>query len=92
MPVGTIIAAIFTSKLKVAVIWVILFGSCLQVTGFALLGTLPITTSIPPRIYGFQVLAGIGGGMSYALLYLLIPHVVEQRSDHGKLLSQTSLF
>ncbi|KAM7213832.1 Major facilitator superfamily domain containing protein [Rhypophila decipiens] len=81
MPVGTIFAAGITNKGKLPVIFVIFAGSCLQVIGFALLGTLPITTDIPSQIYAFQVLAGFGGGMSYTLLYLLIPQTVELRDQ-----------
>lgn len=82
-PVGTGIAAGFATKLKVPPIFIILTGSILQVIGFALLGTLPITTDLLPRTYGYEVIAGFGCGMNLALLFVMIPQVVELR-DQGR--------
>lgn len=82
-PVGTGTAAGIATKFKVPPIFVILTGSILQVIGFALLGTLPATTDILPRTYGYEVIAGFGCGMNLVLLFVIIPQVVELR-DQGR--------
>lgn len=83
MPIGAAIAAVFTNKLKIAAIWVIMGGACLEIVGFALLGTLLDSLNIPPRIYGFRIIAGIGCGCNYTLLFLIVPQAL-QLEDHGK--------
>lgn len=83
MPVGTVISAILTTRLHVAPIWVIMGGACLQTLGFALLGTLPVSLDIPSRTYGFEMLSGIGCGINYTLVFLLIPYCLQVR-DHGE--------
>lgn len=81
-PVGTGVAASVAGRLKISPIYIILAGALLQVVGFALLRTLPITTELLPRTYGFEIIAGFGCGMNLALLFVVIPGVVEAR-DQG---------
>ncbi|KAI1409179.1 putative multidrug resistance protein fnx1 [Hypoxylon sp. FL1857] len=76
-PFGTGVASGIGNRLKVPAIYIVLAGACFQVIGFALLGTLPATLDIPPRIYGFEILAGFGCGMNFTPLFLAIPQVVE---------------
>lgn len=83
IPVSSIVASTLAGKLKVPPLYLLLVGSCFQVLGFALLGTLPSTLEIPARIYGFEILAGWGCGINFALLFILIPWVNDKR-DHGK--------
>ncbi|KAI1638591.1 putative multidrug resistance protein fnx1 [Biscogniauxia mediterranea] len=79
IPISSIFASILAGKLKIPPLYIIIAGSCLQVIGFALLGTLPLTLEIPARIYGCQVIAGWGCGMNFALLFVMIPFVNETR-------------
>lgn len=81
--VGIIAASVIAGRLKVPPMFVILAGSCLQIIGFALLGTLPVTLQVPPRIYGYQIIAGLGCGMSVPLFFVMVPFVVEPR-DKGR--------
>ncbi|XXG96499.1 hypothetical protein Hte_002782 [Hypoxylon texense] len=80
-PVGTGIAASVAGRLKVPPIYIIIIGALFQVIGFTLLGTLPTTTEFLPRIYGFEIIAGFGCGMNLALLFVIIPGVVEARDQ-----------
>lgn len=80
-PVGTGVAASVAGRLKISPIYIILAGALLQVVGFALLRTLPITTELLPRTYGFEIIAGFGCGMNLALLFVVIPGVVEARDQ-----------
>lgn len=79
IPVGTIFASTIAGKLKVPPLYLILTGSCLQIIGFALLGTLPSSLEIPKQMYGFEFLAGWGCGMNFTLLFVMIPFVNENR-------------
>lgn len=83
VPVGTGLASGIANKFRVPAIYIIIAGSCVQVIGFALLATLPVTLYIPSRIYGFEFIAGFGCGMNFTPLFLLIPPVVSSR-DQGK--------
>ena len=83
MPIGTVLASTIAGRLKVPPLYLILSGSCLQVIGFALMGTLPTSLDMPKRIYAFQVIAGLGCGMNFTLLFVMIPFIVEKRY-HGK--------
>ncbi|KAF2971311.1 hypothetical protein GQX73_g2265 [Xylaria multiplex] len=65
-PVGTGLAAMVAGKFAIPPVWLILFGSLLQAAGFAILGTLPSTLSIPSRVYGAEILAGFAVAMGAA--------------------------
>ncbi|KAI1131717.1 MFS multidrug transporter-like protein [Nemania abortiva] len=78
-PVGTAVAASIAGRLKIAPIWILVTGAILQVIGFALLSTLPLTLHLLPRTYGFEIIAGFGCGMNLALSFVLAPSVVEVR-------------
>jgi hypothetical protein len=80
-PVGTAIAASITMRFKVPPVYTILLGSCLQVIGFALLGTLPLSLDIPHQMYGYEIIAGFGVGMNFAFLFLIIPQTAEPRDQ-----------
>lgn len=84
-PLGTGFAAKVSGQFKIPPIWIILTGAILQVIGFALLGTLPITTELLPRTYGFEIISGFGCGMNLALLFVIVPQVAEKR-DRGRLI------
>ncbi|KAF1952250.1 MFS general substrate transporter, partial [Byssothecium circinans] len=58
------------SKQKVSVVNVLLYNAVLQITGVALLSTLPNTTEWPRRAYGYMVPAGLGMGGGFAMLSL----------------------
>ncbi|KAI1113663.1 putative multidrug resistance protein fnx1 [Nemania sp. NC0429] len=77
VPFGTGIGPGVARKLKIPAIFIIMAGSVLQVIGFTLLGTLPDTLTIPHRMYGFDVIAGFGCGMSFTPLFLVITRAVD---------------
>ncbi|KAK6854951.1 MFS general substrate transporter [Apiospora arundinis] len=79
IPVATIFASAIAGKLKVPLMYIFIAGSCFQIVGFALLGTLPFTPQVPARLYGYEILAGWGAGMNFSLLSIAIPLVNEDR-------------
>lgn len=72
-PVDSVGSANIVSKFRVPGVYLVLAGAVLQVIGYALLSTLDESTAIQPAIYGYQVLCGVGSGISYQVLYLLVP-------------------
>lgn len=82
-PLGAIFSAKVGGKLQVPGLFLAMFGAAIQVVGFALLSTLPSSTHIDPAIYGYEVLCGVGTGMTYQILYLMVPFTVDDR-DKGK--------
>ncbi|KAM7191826.1 Major facilitator superfamily domain containing protein [Rhypophila sp. PSN 637] len=77
-PVGMIGASFLGSKVKVPAIHLVMFGTVLQIVGCALLGTQSTMVEISATVYGSQVVAGMGCGMTYQMFYLLIPFTVAE--------------
>lgn len=67
---------------------VVLLSSVLQTIGFALPASVPVSTSIPARVYGFQVIAGFGCGINISTLLLLVPLVIDYRDKGNFMISQ----
>lgn len=82
---GTVLSGRVAGKAKIPAIYIVLFGAVLQVIGFALLGTLHETGGIEPATYGYMVLGGMGCGISYSTMILIVPFAAEKR-DGGKCL------
>lgn len=84
-PIGSIVASTLAGKKKVPPIYLLLVSAVLQVIGFALLATLPVSTHLAHRTYGYQVIAGLGCGISLSTHLLLVPFVVEfgDKGMHG---------
>lgn len=80
---GTILSAAVAKRTKVPTMYSVLLGALLQIVGYALLATSGSFISIPPGVYAYQVIAGLGCGISFQALILNIPLVAEKR-DHGQ--------
>ncbi|KAF2449395.1 MFS general substrate transporter [Karstenula rhodostoma CBS 690.94] len=78
-PLGSAFSALVAGKLKVPVIYPVLFAGTLQTVGLALLASLPESSRIVPRAYGFQIIAGFGCGINILTLLLIVPFVVGSR-------------
>ena len=83
-PIGSAFSSIVAGKLKIPAIYMVFLSGILQTIGFALLASLPESSHIPARTYGYQVIAGFGCGINISTLLLMIPFVVEVR-DKGTL-------
>ncbi|KAK4208331.1 MFS general substrate transporter [Rhypophila decipiens] len=81
-PISSILTAGIAKK-GVPPIYIVLFVSCLQVIGFALLGSLSTSTddirTIGSAQYGYQVIAGFGCGSNISLLGLMTPFSVKEK-------------
>lgn len=80
--VGTVLAGAVAGKAKIPPIYLMLGGSAIQVVSFALLSTLPTTTSVTNAEYGYEAVYGFGVGVSLACLFVMMPFTVEVR-DKG---------
>ncbi|KAK8039562.1 hypothetical protein PG993_007973 [Apiospora rasikravindrae] len=79
---GIILSANVAKRSKVPTIYSVMVGALLQIVGYALLATGGSYVHIPSAVYGYQVIAGLGCGISFQTLILNIPHVAEKR-DHA---------
>ncbi|KAF2798438.1 MFS general substrate transporter [Melanomma pulvis-pyrius CBS 109.77] len=79
-PISSIITALVAKK-GVPPIYLVLGASCLQIIGFALLGSLPASTTISKAQYGYQVIAGLGCGTNISLLTLMTPFSVSEQDN-----------
>lgn len=83
---GSAVANVLCSRKHIPPIYFLLFGGILHVIGLACLSTLPTTGEYPAAGYGYEVLAGAGVGITFGILILTTPFVVEAR-DLGKQLA-----
>ncbi|KAJ5672271.1 hypothetical protein N7507_001398 [Penicillium longicatenatum] len=77
---GSALSGGLTTKGRVPPFLVLLFATTLQVLGVGLLFSVPIDTTIPARIYGYEVLAGLGTGLSLTTLLSVTPFLVERHA------------
>ncbi|KAH7303218.1 major facilitator superfamily domain-containing protein, partial [Stachybotrys elegans] len=70
---GTVTCSILNGKPKVPPIYCGLFGAMMQVVGYALLSTSAGAGQIPPQVYVYQVIAGLGTGAVYQTVVILVP-------------------
>ncbi|KAF1951063.1 MFS multidrug transporter-like protein [Byssothecium circinans] len=78
-PIGSAFSSIWAKKFKTPAIFIVLVAGMLQTVGFALLASLPATSQVVSRAYGFQVIAGFGCGINISTLILIVPFLVEYR-------------
>ncbi|MCJ1380726.1 hypothetical protein MMC17_003834 [Xylographa soralifera] len=76
---GAFVANIAGAKGKIAPIDVLFVGALFQVLGLALLSTLTTSASFPAAGYGYEVLAGMGIGLTFGILVLATPFIAEPR-------------
>lgn len=76
---GSVAVNVVAVKARIAPIFLVLAGSCLEVVGVTLLSHLPEDGTFTSAIYGYQVIAGFGIGCMFGILAVLPPHLVENR-------------
>lgn len=81
-PIGSAISAWIAGKLKVPPLYLVICASGMQVIGFALLSTVPYSSDVTARQYGYEIIAGLGCGTNISLLVLMTPFSVAKR-DKG---------
>jgi MFS family permease len=79
VPFGVMVGAGICKKAKLPIVYAIMLGSILQVIGFSLLSSTPHTKEIFMGQYGYQIIAGLGTGMTTGCLLVIMPFTVEER-------------
>jgi len=83
-PLGSALSGYLVSKAKVPPFYLFLVAAVLQIIGLALMGTLSVTSSAVPRAqYGYQVILGLGIGLTLSSLLIAAPTVIESK-DTGE--------
>ena len=88
---GSAVANVLCSKKHIPPVYFLLFGGILHVIGLACLSTLPTNGTFHAAGYGYEVLAGAGVGITFGILILTTPFVVEAR-DLGQSLATQRKF
>jgi hypothetical protein len=68
--VGSVLGAA-ASKNRNNTFWTLLVASCLLIVGSGLLSTIPDSLKIPIKQYGFEVILGVGVGMTYSTVTVM---------------------
>ncbi|KAL4981982.1 MFS general substrate transporter [Aspergillus falconensis] len=77
-PIGSLVSNIIFTRRRVP-IPLLFVGATFQVLGLALLVSEPVRESLPGRLYGYEVLAGFGVGVTFGTLVTITPSSVEPR-------------
>lgn len=85
-PIGSASSSMMAKRLKIPAINIVLVSGVLQIIGFTLLASLPESSNIPTRMYGFQLIAGFGWGINISTTLLIVLFVVKT-IDKGRLLN-----
>lgn len=82
---ASILVNIIAGKARVRPIFLLMFGSIVQLIGLSLYSTLPADGILHIAIYGYEVVTGFGIGFVMGVCLLLPPAVVERR-DLGNII------
>lgn len=73
-------SGLLTSNGKVPPVYLITAGAVIQIIGMGLTCSLPTDTStFPPQQYGFEVVMGIGFGLTLSTILTLAPLVANEK-------------
>ncbi|KAG8526402.1 uncharacterized protein KY384_000396 [Bacidia gigantensis] len=79
-PVGTVLSGLLVTRVKVAPLYIFLVGAILQTIGLSLMGTLSVSNNgVPSAQYGYQVLLGLGIGLTLSVLIVAAPLAIEEK-------------
>jgi hypothetical protein len=73
------IGAGLADKLKIKPTYALLGGTTFQLIGAICFVTMPYSADIKPSQYGFQVIFGVGSGMSNAIATTSVPFIVQRK-------------
>ncbi|KAF3013530.1 hypothetical protein E8E14_009194 [Neopestalotiopsis sp. 37M] len=82
LPFGIILASALTGKFQLPFLYTLILAASLQIIGFALLSTLPTSVETWPGQYGYNVIAGLGIGISIGAFFAMGPVAVDKKDQH----------
>ncbi|KAI4264792.1 MAG: hypothetical protein L6R42_000117 [Xanthoria sp. 1 TBL-2021] len=79
-PLASILSGLLVTKVKVPPVYIFLAAAILQILGLALMGTLSISQhTVPSAQYGYQVILGLGIGLTQTLIIVAAPLAIEEK-------------
>ena len=92
-PLGSVTSGYVVQKIKFPPVYVFLIAAILQTVGLALMGTLDVSDpNVPSVQYAYQVILGLGIGLTLSSLIIAAPVVIDDRDtgmSHQILISVT---
>jgi hypothetical protein len=79
LPLGSFLASIFSKKSSISPVLILLGAAALQVLGASLMSILPSTGSIMGAQYVYEIILGLGLGISISTLFLIVPDNIERK-------------
>jgi hypothetical protein len=73
MPFGLILGSILSGRLRLPFVATFVLGATLQTVGFALVSTVPNTVDFWTGQHAYNVIAGLGTGVSAGTYFVLVP-------------------
>lgn len=87
---ASIFAITFSTRLHVPFLPILIFSAMANIIGCALLSTLPVSNEWPVSGYGYEILAGCGMGIAYAISIFSLPYMLDPK-DVRKCLLESPL-
>ena len=78
-PLGAILSGLLVTKIKMPPLYIFLGAAILQTVGVALMSTLGTGTTVPSAQYGYQVILGLGIGLTLSVLIVAAPTAIEEK-------------
>ena len=79
-PLATATSGLLTSNGKVPPVYLVTVGAVIQVIGMGVTCSLPTDTlNFPPQQYGFEIVMGIGFGLTLSTILTLAPLVADEK-------------
>ena len=79
-PLGSVTSGYLVQKIKAPPLYIFLVAAILQTVGLALMGTLNVSNpNVPSAQYGYQVILGLGIGLTLSSLLIAVPTVVTEK-------------
>ncbi|CAI7669000.1 unnamed protein product [Penicillium bialowiezense] len=76
---ASIFAILFSTRLHVPFLPILIFSALANIIGCALLSTLPVSNEWPASGYGYEILAGCGMGIAYAISIFALPYMLDPK-------------
>lgn len=85
VPFGTVVGSIISGKVKRRPTYGMLLGASLQLAAVICFATVPLSGSrrsaLPTSQYGFQILIGLGNGISYTVNFNGMPYALDGQKN-----------
>ncbi|KAI0144466.1 drug resistance transporter [Xylariaceae sp. FL1272] len=77
--IGAMLVAVLTKRGRLAPFYLLLTGAILELIGCVFMSRGPVETPDWHALYGFEVVTGVGVGLSIGAVTLMIPYAIEDR-------------